>query len=127
MPKNPPQDKKTVREKRNTHAARQSLNRIKKAPQSVEMIMKNQGWLQNLQRARGAQQAWLEWIAQALPEELRGSLVNVVRKGNELTVLAASAAWSSRMRYALAAIEPAIRARAPDIVKVTVRVSPAGR
>ena len=89
--------------------------------------MKRQGWLQGLQRERGDQQGWLDFLAEALPEELRGSLVNVVHKGEQLTVLAASAAWSARLRFALAALEPRLRERAPDIVKVVVRVSPAGR
>ena len=89
--------------------------------------MKSQGWLRGLQHVQRQQAQWLEWITVALPAEFRGSLVNVVRKGPELTVLAASAAWSSRLRYAVVAIEPQIKQRAPDIVKVTVRVSPAGR
>ena len=89
--------------------------------------MKKQGWLAGLQRVRGAQQAWLERVAGLLPQELRGSLVNVVRKGDQLTVLTRSAAWSSRVRFALAALEPQLLAQSPDIVKVVVRVSPAGR
>jgi hypothetical protein len=89
--------------------------------------MKRQGWLAGLQQVRSDQQAWLERVAGLLPEELRGSLVNVVRKGEQLTVLTASAAWSSRVRFALAALEPQLLAGSPDIVKVVVRVSPAGR
>lgn len=89
--------------------------------------MKKQGWLAGLQRVRGAQQAWLERVAGLLPQELRGSLVNVVQKGDQLTVLTISAAWSSRVRFALAALEPQLLAQSPDIVKVVVRVSPAGR
>lgn len=88
--------------------------------------MKNQGWLQGLQRTRSAQQTWRDWFAAALPEELRGTVVNVLQKGPELVVLAASAAWSARLRFAVAALEPQVHARSPDIVKVTVRVSPAG-
>jgi hypothetical protein len=89
--------------------------------------MKKQGWLAGLQRVRSDQQAWLERVAAVLPEDLRGSLVNVVRKGGQLTVLTASAAWSSRVRFALAALEPQLLEGAPDIVKIVVKVSPAGR
>ncbi len=89
--------------------------------------MKRQGWLAGLRQVRGAQQAWTERVASLLPEELRGSLVNVVHKGGQLTVLTSSAAWSSRLRFALAALEPQLMAGSPDIVKVVVRVSPAGR
>jgi glutathione S-transferase len=89
--------------------------------------MKRQGWLQGLQRARGTQQAWLDWVRKALPPELGAVLVNVVQKGQELTVLTVSAAWCARVRFAMAALEPQLRSHAPDIVKVVVRVSPAGR
>jgi hypothetical protein len=127
MPKNPPQDKKTV-PKKGSHAVRgPARSRFRAAPQGLDDIMKKQGWLAGLQRARGDQQAWLERVAGLLPEELRGSLVNVVRKGEQLTVLTASAAWSSRVRFALAALEPQLLAGTPDIVKVVVKVSPAGR
>ena len=89
--------------------------------------MKDRGWTQGLTQVRDQQQAWLEWLKEALPEELRGSLVNVVQKRGELTVLAVSAAWSARLRYALEALEGAIKKRAPAIVKVKVKVAPAGR
>ena len=124
MPKPPHKDKKSVAEKRSRHAVRKSEHKSRSAPQSLENIMKNQGWLQGLQRARSTQQLWLEWMNAVLPVELRAALVNVVLKGNDLTVLAVSAAWSARLRFAVAAIEPEIRARAPAIVKVTVRVAP---
>jgi hypothetical protein len=90
-------------------------------------IMKDQGWLQGLQQVRGRQQEWLEWFQENLPEELRGAIVNVVHKGDELTLLAASAVWSARLRYAIDALTPELKQRAPDIVKVRVRVTPAGR
>ena len=89
--------------------------------------MKKQGWLLGLQRELGAQRQWLEWLSGALPAELRGQLVQALQRGPELTVLAASAAWSARMRFALAELEPRIRERQPDIVKVRVRVAPAKR
>ncbi len=89
--------------------------------------MKKQGWLLGLQRELGAQREWREWLSEALPAELRGQLVQALQRGPELTVLAASAAWSARMRFALAELEPRIRERQPDIVKVRVRVAPAKR
>ena len=89
--------------------------------------MKKQGWLIGLEREVGAQRQWLSWLTEALPAELRDQLVYAVQRGPELTVLAASAAWSARLRFALAELEPRIRAHHPDIVKVTVRVAPANR
>ncbi len=68
----------------------------------------------------------MQWFAawRCLKKAARRRIVNVVKKGNELTVLAVSAGWSTRVRYALAALTPELKARAPDIVKITVRVSP---
>jgi hypothetical protein len=126
MPNNTTQDKKTIPEKRIKPAARPLRAELRGAPQSLERIMKDRGWIPALKRMRELQQEWLVWLDTALPEELRGSIVNVVRKGNELTVLAASAAWSARLRYALAALAPQLHERAPDIVKVQVRVAPSG-
>ena len=89
--------------------------------------MKKQGWLPGLKHVRSDQQAWLERVAGLLPDELKGSVVNVVRKADQLTVLTTSAAWSSRVRFALAALEAQLLAAHPDIVKVVVRVSPVGQ
>jgi hypothetical protein len=89
--------------------------------------MKKQGWIADLQRAQADRQDWLARVSELLPEELRGSLVSVVQRPGQLTILTSSAAWSSRVRYALAALELQLRAERPDIVKVLVRVSPAGR
>jgi len=127
MPKNPPQDKKTIAEKGSSPAYRRPRAARRVPAQTVAGIMQEKGWLQGLQQIRGQQQQWLQWFQETLPEELRGSIVNVVHKGEELTVLASSAAWSARLRYALEALRPKLKQRAPDIVKVTVRVSPAGR
>lgn len=89
--------------------------------------MKSGGWLQALQQTRATQQGWLDWLRAALPDELRAAVINVVRKGDELTVLAASAAWSARLRFTVAALAPAIQARAPEVISVKVRVAPSGR
>jgi hypothetical protein len=88
--------------------------------------MSAKGWLREINTAHNAQQDWLAWLRAELPEELRAAPVNVIPKGSELVVLAASAAWSSRLRYALAAMEAGIRAREPLISKVSVRVAPPG-
>ena len=89
--------------------------------------MKSGGWLQALQQTRATQQGWLDWLRAALPDELRAAVINVIRKGDELTVLAASAAWSARLRFAVAALAPGIQARAPEVCKVKVRVAPSAR
>jgi hypothetical protein len=89
--------------------------------------MQEQGWMQGLRQVRTRQLDWVEWLRSVLPEELRAAVVNAVPRGPELVVLAVSAAWSARLRYALAALAPQLTVRAPDIVNVTVRVAPAGQ
>jgi hypothetical protein len=89
--------------------------------------MKKQGWIAGLARVREEQQGLLKQLAEALPAELRASLVRVAIRGGLLTVQASSAAWCSRVRYALAALDVQQVTGRADIVKVVVRVSPAGR
>jgi hypothetical protein len=88
--------------------------------------MKKQGWIAGLRRVRDEQQELLAQVSKLLPDELRASLVSVAHKGGQLTVLTSSAAWCSRVRYALATLDPQRVAGRADIVKVVVRVSPGG-
>ncbi len=71
------------------------------------------------------QQSWAGWLRTTLAGELAGHVVSVVPKGAELVVFADSAAWSVRLRYALAAMGPAIAARDASIRRTSVRVQPA--
>jgi len=89
--------------------------------------MQKGGWLQAARAQHDAQQQWLEWLRAALPEELRAAVVNVVPRGDELTVLAATASWGVRLRYALAALAPQLEAHATRVVTVRIRVAPSGR
>jgi hypothetical protein len=89
--------------------------------------MKDQAWLQSVERVRGNEQQWIDWLAERLPEELRGAIVHVRAKGEELNVQAVSAAWGARLRFALDALLPQLQQRAARIVKVRIRVAPAGR
>ena len=124
MPKNPRQDKETIPEKGSSPTYKRARFARRSPARTLAGIMQDQGWLSGLKDLRAEQQEWLKWFEERLPEELRGSIVNVIRKGAELTVLAASAVWSARLRYALDALATQLKERAPDIVKVRVRVSP---
>jgi len=86
--------------------------------------MTGKAWLQNLKSAHTAQQDWLTWLRSVLPEDLREAPLNAIPKAHELVVMTASAAWSTRLRYALAGIEAQLQARAPHMKRVTVRVAP---
>src|SRR5258706_15160131 len=120
MPKKPPQDKKSLPEKRTKSAFGRPDFRWRGAAQSLDSIMKKQGWLSGLEREVGAQRQWLSWLTEALPAELRDQLVYGVQRSPELTVLAASAAWSARLRSAPSELATRLRAHHPAICKVPV-------
>ena len=69
-----------------------------------------------------AQLSWADWLRAALAPPLAGHIVSAVPKSPELVVFADSAAWATRLRYALAALQPDIRARDAAISRMTVRV-----
>jgi hypothetical protein len=127
MPKKPPQDKARSPDLRSGKAYVRRRPGQSATPRSLNEIMTGKGWLQNLTAARSAQQEWLAWLREQLPAELRAAAVNVIPKGHELVVMSRSAAWSTRLRYALAAVESRIRERAPQISTLRVRVAPPER
>jgi len=45
-------------------------------------------------------------------------------RGHALVISAASAAWCARLRYALQELDPQIRAAAPQLTAIAVRVQP---
>jgi Dna[CI] antecedent, DciA len=127
MPKKPPHDKKRSPD---LHSGRAYVRRTRgpaAVPRSLGDIIGAQGLLQRLAGARSAQQDWLGWLRQQLPAELQEAAVNVIPKGRELVVMTSNAAWSARLRYALAALEPQINARDPQVSKVSVRIAPLSR
>ncbi|MGH8205863.1 MAG: DciA family protein [Steroidobacteraceae bacterium] len=79
------------------------------------------------------QQSWAEWLRGHVPEELAQHLVRVLAKPGvgvradagavrQLVVFADSAAWSTRLRYALAAMQQQIVERAGAPVRISVRI-----
>ena len=68
------------------------------------------------------QQSWADWLRGAVPCELAGHIVSAVPKSAELVVFADTAAWGTRLRYALAAMLPDIAARDAALSRITVRI-----
>lgn len=68
---------------------------------------------------------WREFLAERLTAELAAQVTQVVERDGALTVYAASAAWSARLRFALAEHWPAALQAAPDLKRWSVRVQPA--
>ncbi|HXN11179.1 MAG TPA: hypothetical protein VN859_08035 [Steroidobacteraceae bacterium] len=128
MHKKPRPDKKSGA--RNADAG---VTRSNKTLQINDLLSKRPS-LARLTGAIPAQQAWVEWFRTELPADLAAHVVNVVPRGaatsgraTELVIFADSAAWGTRLRYALAALDARIRARDAQVGRWLVRIAPAGR
>jgi len=67
---------------------------------------------------------WRAWLSQHLPAELGQHVSGAAERAATLVVFADSPAWSARLRYALAELEPQIRAAGAALEAVRVRVLP---
>ena len=70
------------------------------------------------------QREWQKWLESELPAEAVAHLSGVVERGDTLVVFTESAAWSARVRYAVAEIDDLIKKEWVGIQKVVVRVMP---
>lgn len=127
MPKKPTPDKKTRARIPDTKPA------FRQTPSSINDLLVRRPALTALAGHIPVQQHWVAWLRDALSEELRGHIVNVVardlpgpRLRRELVVLADSAAWCERLRYAVAELSAAITAKDAAVQHTRVRVSPGG-
>jgi len=73
---------------------------------------------------RQAQADWRAWLKNRLSAQLDAHVTGAVEREGSLTVFAESAAWSARLRFAVAEIEPQIREENSAITKVIVKVMP---
>jgi predicted nucleic acid-binding Zn ribbon protein len=117
-------DKKTgARNRRRTKpTAAASLSARRGNLQSVNELLSHRSGLRRIVDSIPAQLSWADWLRAALAPPLAGHIVSAVPKSPELVVFADSAAWATRLRYALAALLPDIRARDAAISRMTVRV-----
>ena len=67
---------------------------------------------------------WLKWLSQHLTPELHQHVCAATERDATLVVFADSPAWSARLRFALAELEPEIRAAGDALDSVRVRVLP---
>jgi len=70
------------------------------------------------------QRFWSDWLCHHLPTEFGARICGVVERDGTLVIFAASAAWCARLRYALQELDPQIRAAAPQLTAIAVRVQP---
>ena len=97
------------------------------AAHSVKELLARRGPQLTRLTDQAAQQArWREWLGQHLPAQLGARVSGVNERNGTLVVFAESAAWSTRLRYALLELEGALRAAHPSVESIEVRVLPRG-
>jgi predicted nucleic acid-binding Zn ribbon protein len=117
-------DKQTgARNKRRNGASRAGLTpRQGGNLKNINELLGKRGSLASIKAAIPVQQSWAEWLRLVVVAELAGHIVSALPKDAELVVFADSAAWGTRLRYALVTLQSEIAARDPAISRITVRV-----
>jgi predicted nucleic acid-binding Zn ribbon protein len=97
-----------------------------RAPESVKALLSriSRNVATPVAEQRQAQQGWREWLQNKIPANIETHVTGVVERAGTLTVFADSAAWSARLRFAIAELEPQIRERSAGIEKLLVKVMP---
>ncbi len=72
-------------------------------------------------------QTLIDWVRSQLAEELRPHACSAEIKAETLLVTADSATWSTRLRYAMATLQPEISTQWPRVTTCLVRVRPSRR
>ncbi len=67
---------------------------------------------------------WSGWLLSHLSTDIGPRVSGVVERDGTLVIFATSAAWCARLRYAVQELEPQIRAAAPQLTAIAVRVQP---
>jgi hypothetical protein len=70
------------------------------------------------------QQFWDRWLLDHLGAQLHGRISGISEQEGKLTVFAESAAWSARLRFAVAELDAQIREAGGKLRSVCVRVLP---
>ena len=70
------------------------------------------------------QQSWEAFFATRLPASLTKEISHFVEKDGVLTVYVSSAAWSARLKFALAECWPAVLAERPSLQRSVVKIQP---
>jgi hypothetical protein len=89
-----------------------------------DLLTRNSPTLQRVTAQRTRQNIWEKWLQEQLPGELHEQLSGVSEQHGVLTVFAVSAAWSARLRFALAELEARARELAPQLERIEVKVLP---
>jgi hypothetical protein len=101
------------------------MRRRERSADSVkDLLARNIPALQRLSEQAGRQELWRTWLDTHLPQEARAQISGIVERHDTLVIFTRSAAWSARVRFAVAEIEAALKRAHPLIVAIEVRVLP---
>jgi hypothetical protein len=110
--------------KRDKHRKSRMRRRERSGDSVKDLLTRNNPALQRLAEQRAHQARWRTWLDAHLPAQSRAQLCGIVERHDTLVLFTASAAWSARLRFAIAEIEAALRQAHPQIARVEVRVLP---
>ncbi len=92
---------------------------------SVKDLLRSSGFaLNRVSDQAQRQQFWDQWLRDHLEYALHRRISGISEQDGKLTVFAESAAWSARLRFALAELETQIQSAAGTVRSVSVRVLP---
>jgi predicted nucleic acid-binding Zn ribbon protein len=99
---------------------------ISRSTESVKSLLSraSHSALGRLTEPRQSQNDWRGWFGSRLPAGLGERVRAVVERDGNLVIFGESAAWSARLRFAVADLEPQIRAENSSILTVVVKVMP---
>lgn len=90
-----------------------------------DLLSKGHGVLERLRRGSEQAQGALAAVREALPDGLGAHVWGAAVTGRDLTVLVASAAWATRVRYHAPGLKDLVAARLGiELDRVVVRVRP---
>jgi hypothetical protein len=110
--------------KRNKRDNRRMRRRQRSGDSVKDLLAGTHPALQRLSEQAARQEHWRAWLDVHLAQEARVHVSGIVERRDTLVIFTASAAWSARVRFAVAEIEAALKRAHPAIAKVEVRVLP---
>lgn len=120
MPKPPPRDNPPKVRPRTAPP-----NRLKRPLGFKDLLARSAPLQQAIARQADRGTFWRDFLAARLPADLAAQVTQVVERDGILSVYAASAAWSARLRFAVAEHWPAALEASPGLKRWSVRVQPA--
>jgi len=119
--------KKTTRNKKAGGGfASRTKRHSRKADSVKELLARTTPALRSLAAQASKHARWQAWLAAQLPPELMARVTGVVEREGELVIFTESASWGVRLRYVTAELQAQLRAAAPALERVVVRVMPKG-